>query len=236
MVKKLFIPMESCPDKNNKWFIRKEGGGYSPCILGSPLLGTQSVLSNCVGFAWGRFSMLHDKSTTIGFNGTDYPLNAHYWYTADDGYQRGQTPKLGAVACWKRKDGKLGHVACVEQVNENGSWWSAESAYKGKAFRRVYYSKNSYKNGFIFQGFIYPEYEFVTDLDELKIGDKVKITAKGNSRADGKGYKSGGVGWTRYVLNILSGSAYPYQIGAYSGTRKITTGFYKASALERVQK
>lgn len=64
----------------------------------------------------------------------------------------------------------------------------------------------------------------------LKVGDKVKIVARGYSNAYGKGGRAaGGVGWTRKILKIWSGYAYPYQVGE----GKATTGFYKASALKK---
>lgn len=66
---------------------------------------------------------------------------------------------------------------------------------------------------------------------KYKVGDKVKIIAKGNSRADGKGKVSGGVGWKRYVLAVHDGAEYPYQLG---NILKITTGYYKEDAIEGV--
>lgn len=69
-----------------------------------------------------------------------------------------------------------------------------------------------------------------TPTEELKVGDKVKIIAKGNSRKDGKGSSSGGIGWTRYILSVNPGQPYPYQVGSKS---RITTGYYTAAALKK---
>lgn len=65
---------------------------------------------------------------------------------------------------------------------------------------------------------------------ELKVGDCVTIIANGNSRPDGKGRISGGIGWKRYIMSIKAGMAYPYQVGVNGRT----TGYYKASALKKI--
>lgn len=64
----------------------------------------------------------------------------------------------------------------------------------------------------------------------LKVGDTVKIVGTGYSNIYGtKGHAAGGIGWTRTILKVWDGKAYPYQVGNNTGT----TGFYKASALEK---
>ncbi len=63
----------------------------------------------------------------------------------------------------------------------------------------------------------------------LKKGDKVKIVGTGNGNSYGTANTAGGIGWTRVILKIWEGRAYPYQVGDGTGT----TGFYKASALEK---
>lgn len=44
------------PAAGNKYYIRKVNGGYSPAIKGSPADSECDVLSNCVGYAIGRFN------------------------------------------------------------------------------------------------------------------------------------------------------------------------------------
>lgn len=65
---------------------------------------------------------------------------------------------------------------------------------------------------------------------KLKVGDKVKIVGTGNGSSYGTGNIAGGIGWTREILKIWSGRAYPYQVGNKNGT----TGFYKESALKKI--
>lgn len=63
----------------------------------------------------------------------------------------------------------------------------------------------------------------------LNVGDTVKIIGTGNGSSYGTSNTAYGIGWTRQVLKIWEGRAYPYQVGNGSGT----TGFYKAEALQK---
>ena len=67
-------------------------------------------------------------------------------------------------------------------------------------------------------------------FNEGKAGDKVKITKTGNANSLGTGKKAYGIGWTRRILRVYEGRAYPYQVGDNTGT----TGFYKADALQKL--
>ena len=66
----------------------------------------------------------------------------------------------------------------------------------------------------------------------LKVGDAVKIIGTGKASVDGSGNTAYGLGWIRYIQRIYKG-AYPFRVGTRDG--RWTTGFYKASALEKVQ-
>ncbi len=63
----------------------------------------------------------------------------------------------------------------------------------------------------------------------LAVGDTVKIIGTGNGSSYGTSNTAYGIGWTRQILRIWDGRAFPYQVGNSSGT----TGFYKAEALQR---
>lgn len=67
-------------------------------------------------------------------------------------------------------------------------------------------------------------------VEELKVGDKVKIIGTGNGSSKGTSNTAYGIGWTRQVLKIWEGRSYPYQIGNKTGT----TGYYKRDALEKL--
>ena len=63
----------------------------------------------------------------------------------------------------------------------------------------------------------------------LNVGDTVKIIGTGNGSSYGTSNTAYGLGWTRQILGIYEGRPYPYRVGNSKGT----TGFYKASALQK---
>lgn len=158
-----YNPRLTAPETDNKNYITLKYGGYNYCIN----ISNGSVLPNCVGYMWGRWREILGKYHQLGRG------NAENVYIGLDGYERGTTPKLYAVACWKQgktqntKDG-YGHVAIVEKINEDGTVLVSDSAYGGARFRTVTYPKTMKKNGFTFQGFIYlPEEVIVEEQNEL---------------------------------------------------------------------
>lgn len=215
----------TAPEKDNPYYLRKPAG-LSTCIEGKPLYCKDSVLSNCYGFGAGRFS---EMAGEWQFVGKGRPRSGD-WFHAKDGFERGQEPRVGAMACWWRNDDKGGHVEIVEAVYPDGSVLDSYSAYNGVAFKTVKRSKSMRRLGSKFLGFIYPKYNYVLDTG-LKVGDKVKILAKGNSRADGKGKASSGLGFIRYILAYDESKPYPYKIGSKKG---VVTGYYKAEALKQL--
>ena len=69
-----------------------------------------------------------------------------------------------------------------------------------------------------------------TNVNRLKIGDTVRIINTGNGSSNGDSNIAYGIGWTRTILNIYEGRAFPYQVGDSTGT----TGFYKETSLEKL--
>lgn len=57
-------------------------------------------MPNCTAYAWGRFWEISDPNVEYINRPTLGTGNAGTWYAVDDGYERGQTPKLGAVICF----------------------------------------------------------------------------------------------------------------------------------------
>lgn len=109
------------------------------------------ISGQCTGYAWGRFMEILGDTPKLS------TANAGMWYGyTQDGYQRGQTPKLGAVACWA-KPGAAGHVAIVEEIHDDGSITLGQSGYS--SHNRFWTGKGSppnyYHSPYIFQGFIY---------------------------------------------------------------------------------
>ena len=117
-------------------------------------------LPNCTCYAWGRF---WECQGTSGSRPALSLGNAEDWWGhTSDGYQRGQTPRLGAVICWSKgqagdnSDG-AGHVGIVEAVNDDGTIVTSESAYNGYYFRTKKRNPTANWDGgdYTFQGFIY---------------------------------------------------------------------------------
>lgn len=165
------IQRYNAPESNNKFYLNVSGGGYNRCIK----ISGYSVLPNCVGYAYGRF-LEESNITTCSLSAGD----AENWWDYPDGYPRGQTPKQGAVMCWRKgaahygEDGR-GHVEVVEQVNPDGSVITTGSNYGGTRWYRHTRVKPYAISGQTFQGFIYNPH--VNDIDipfgssELKIGN-----------------------------------------------------------------
>ena len=90
-------------------------------------------LPNCTCYCWGRRYEITGKApdTSLG--------NADTWfdYAVSKGQRTGKEPKLGAIMCWSytgshASDG--GHVAIVEEINDDGSITTSNSAYGGAYF------------------------------------------------------------------------------------------------------
>ena len=118
-------------------------------------------MPNCTCYAWGRFWEISDPNNQ-NINRPNLSLgNAKEWWAyVQDGYDRGQVPKLGATICFAPEAGstRVGHVATVEEIytdhivtsnsDWNGRFFYTESLYpdaNGRYHHDVYTS----------QGFIY---------------------------------------------------------------------------------
>ena len=143
-----FVPRLTEPSTTDKHWIQVGSGGYNRCIYASG----SSVLPNCTGFAQGRFmEIMGTTSCTLSTR------NAGLWYgNTADGYERGKVPRLGAVICWSRP-GQAGHVAIVEQINQDGSIVTSNSAWQGKRFYTQTLQPPNYtwSSNYHLQGFIY---------------------------------------------------------------------------------
>ena len=116
---------------------------------------------NCTAYAWGRLYEITGKKF--------YALhgNAEKWWDAADnaGLSKGQTPKLGAIACWAEGDTSTaadgaGHVAVVEAVHDDGSWTASMSGYRHYLFKTVEIGPDNSYGGMNFLGFIYCGIDF----------------------------------------------------------------------------
>lgn len=189
-----FEPTLTQPDLNSIWWIHTSRGGMNKCIIINS--GNGSVLANCTGYAWGRFSEIMGEQCTLccGHAGTWFS------YTAD-GYERGHVPCEGAVLCLGQ-EGSYGHVMIVEQVNPDGSIITSESGYEASrawwtSTRKppTYLTNKESKSKYFFQGFIYnPAVQQKTPLELFIEAAEAQINQDGS--------------WTRSTTGISSGQAW----------------------------
>lgn len=195
MTDKQFKMRTTKPEAGNKYYVTKANGGYSDAIKGKPTDTDCDVLSNCVGYAYGRFNEIG------GYGYCKYltPTNAENFIQYKDAeLEVGQSPKVGACMVWKKgatfdgSDG-AGHVAIVEKVISDTEVYTSESGWKSsKPFWNQTRKKGSGNWGkgssYEFLGFIYnPAVNDVnTDVEEsilptpsthkYEIGDIVSFT------------------------------------------------------------
>lgn len=207
------------PGAGNKYYIRKASGGYSNAIKGKPTDKECDVLSNCVGYAYGRFNEIGE----YGYCKYLAPVNAEDFMDYRGSCQVGMTPKVGACMVWEGKGSLAGHVAIVERVDSDTQVFTSESGYNSSPFWNQTRKKGSGNWGagsnYIFKGFIYnpavkdekpePKPTPVTPL-KFNIGDKVIINGPLYLNANAA-QPNGHV--TNKVTNIthrVEGAAHPY--------------------------
>ena len=144
------------PGAGNKYYIRKAQGGYSNAIYGKPTDSECNVLSNCVGYAYGRFNEIG------GYGYCKYlaPVNAENFIQYKGSCEVGMVPKVGACMVWEGKGDLAGHVAIVEKVYDNNHVYTSESGYGSK---NPFWNSHRYNNNgrwgcnsnYKFLGFIY---------------------------------------------------------------------------------
>lgn len=114
-------------------------------------------LPNCTCYAFGRFWEISDKEK----NGSNIPHlptgNAGTWYSNCTAYEKGSTPKLGAIIVFSDNSGGAGHVAVVEKIDENGNITTSNSAWGGEYFYTSILKKSSgySTSNFTCIGFLY---------------------------------------------------------------------------------
>lgn len=158
----IFVPRTTAPDPYSPYCQGIAYGGYNKFRVHDMYPGC--TLPNCTAYCEARWMEIMDwTSTNLPF------MNATYWYAhTSDGYPRGQTPRLGAIICWRtwKEDGTedAGHVGVVEEmfrdqfgaVNRLGVSWSASGgAYFNYRTDITEANDWKYKTRSQFQGFIY---------------------------------------------------------------------------------
>ena len=216
------------PAATNKWYIKTTKGGYNKAMMINRTTG--SVLPNCCGLVHGRW--LECTGITDPAKDRLYLGNAeNYYHYTNDGYKRSQTPKPGAIGCYKNIRTGNGHVIFVESVAADGTITFSESAYDGFTYQyRTMKKPYKYSDRYQLQGFILNPYvKEKTEPQPLKVGDKVVIIGTGRATSAGTGGIAYGIGWTREIIRIVKNAKYPYCVGL----NRVATGWYQQKALKR---
>lgn len=179
----LYLPYTSVPASTDKNFINTGKGGYAHCIS---ITSKGYTLANCVAFCHGMW--LKTITDAVGLEKAKEIEskmcrgNAEVYWAFNDGFSRGQTPKLNAIMVWEGKGSLKGHVMTVTTVKPNGDVIATGSDYGGsKFYTRTYTKSTSYRinSNYTFKGFIYCPYEFAytvgtpvarnTEVDQIKV-------------------------------------------------------------------
>ena len=121
-------------------------------------------MPNCTCYSWGRFWEIGDPNNIGEHKPTTLPLSdgGNWWQDNinSGAFNYGQIPELGAVACFEDINGGAGHVAIVEEIDQNGIITCSNSAWQSTFFYLTYLDPaNNYSySHFNFQGFIYNPY------------------------------------------------------------------------------
>lgn len=168
--------------KNNKYYIRIVSGGLNGAVQGSPTVSGANVLSNCVGYANGRFN---ESILDSNLKGLELKFKYQLVCNAENfiesakrqGLKISKVPTLGGIMVWQRGasldgwDG-AGHVAFVEQINENGTIITSESGWGSYAFKRITRSNSNGRWGMV------PGYTFRGCVINPSIGAVTKAEPK----------------------------------------------------------
>ena len=257
-----YVPRLTKPEKGNPYYNTKGNGGYSNAIKGKPTDADCDVLSNCVGYAYGRFNEIG------GYGCCKYlvPTNAENFIQHAGSLETGNVPRVGACMVWRKgntlsgSDG-AGHVAIVEKVVSDTEVVTSESGWGSTV---PFYTKTRKKgsgnwgagSSYTFLGFIYnpapcctsgkvvdkqpevvkPEAEEPVLLDGVKVGDRVYFN--GTRHFASSAATTGPVCKPGYakVTAIYPKGKHPYHLIRESGGGSTVYGWVDTDDIEQIQK
>ncbi len=162
MEKEKFCPRLTEPEKDDAHYYGNLNI-FSASGVGMEITNKNPIGGNCTAYAWGRLYELTEKRwMQLTGNAEDFYVNAK-----KAGLITGNTPKRGAIICWKSgltgtaADG-YGHVAVVEHIYEDGSIIVSESGWNTYVFKIETIKPGYSRAGKVLQGFIYCGIEFDT--------------------------------------------------------------------------
>lgn len=130
----------NAPSRSNNYYFKDNI--FYKCGYGMP---------NCTCYAFGRWYEILNKVPSLPTS------NAGGWYDKCHAYKKGNTPKLGAVAVWKKlnTNRNSGHVSVVEKISSDGSITCSNSGWKSTYFYLTTIKPPYKVSGYEFKGFIY---------------------------------------------------------------------------------
>lgn len=223
----LFKPYTALPKSTDKNFINTSYGGYAHCIKRDS---KGFTLPNCVAMGHGMWlKTITDALGLAKAKEIESKMcrnNAEIYWTYDDGFQRGQTPKLNAIMVWNGKGSLAGHIMVVTEIKDNGDVIATGSNYSGsKFYTKTYYKSNNYNfnpASYTFMGFVYCPYEFVyktgtpvarnSKVDQIQvIADSLNVRPTASTAGYSEGYCVPGI---YNVLDSFKDGTYTwYRIG-----------------------
>lgn len=128
-------------EEKEKWIPRAMKGALDADW--NRISGTYTTLPNCTSWAWGRAYEIMGEEP-LRFSGDA----GNWWnnYTKEElevaGYSKSQIPTYGAIACWQdlKDPTSMGHVAIVEDIDEDGNITISESGYQTWDLRPSYFN------------------------------------------------------------------------------------------------
>ena len=211
----LFTIVSNAPnssDPNIKCFNNSANGGLSKCISGKPTDKICNVLSNCVGWAAGRFNQIYNiLMKTNGQMKYPFACNAENFIekAREFGLSVGTTPQIGAIMVWQKgntlggSDG-AGHVAIVERVDSADKVYTSESGWNSS--KKMWNKSRTKGTGnwgssgaYKFRGFIYNP----AVSAKLGAGSVTKMSATESKTAIWKYMKAKGL--TDYAISGAMG-------------------------------
>ena len=237
------------PEKGNKYYITKGNGGYSNAIQGSPKDSLCDVLSNCVGYAYGRFNEIGNYGSCKYLS----PVNAENFMQYKGSLATGQTPKLGACMVWQKGatlsgDDGAGHVAIVEKVisatevitSESG--WGSSTPFWTQTRKKGSDGRWGQGSAYTFLGFIYnpavsdsdtpvvePTPAVSTTSLTFKVGDKVNFTGTTHYASSTATSGSKCTGGPAEITYVAPGAKHPYHCVRSVGSGATVYGWVDAA-------
>ena len=154
-----YTPRLTAPSKSNGFYYSNKNIFYS-IGYGMP---------NCTAYAWGRAYELLGTAPKLSVD------SAHYWWNYNKShnyYPSGQTPKLGALACWNNPYG--GHVAVVEKITDTTVTLS-HSEWAGRTFYLTEFPVGDKNGGIYSSGWSFYGYIYILDGEILPEGDVYRV-------------------------------------------------------------